>query len=221
MASSPRRRRLASAALRLYPRWWRERYGDEVLDLVDASGITRRELVALFGSAIGERLRTDPRLDASVAGGIRRFSVAVVLAYVAAVSVMLLTSIAWAAVSGVAHLYLWTVTDGFEPTFVAYLSNRWEFGWRMVLLAIPAYLGFSVVFALPLIAVLTLTRLGNRWPVAARGLVVSAFAVFPLWAVGPVAGGAFIPAAWCFALVLFPSRRTDLPMVADRVGDPS
>jgi hypothetical protein len=221
MALSPRRRRMAHAALRLYPRWWRERYGDEVSDLVDTTGVTRREVATLFASAIGERLRSDPRLDASGAGVIRRFGVAVVLAYIAAVSMMLLASMAWAAVSAVAHFYLWTVYDRFEPTFAAYLAQGWEFGWRAVLLAIPAYLGFSVSFALPIVGALTFTPLGARWPAASKVAAVIGFLTFSIWLLTPVHAVLLAPAAWCFAMVMFPARRPDLPSVPARVGDPS
>ena len=221
MASSSLRRWMASAALRLYPRWWRERYGDEVLDLVDARGITRREVVSLLGSAVGERLRSDHRLDASVAGGVRRFIVAVGLAYIAAVSVMLLASMAWAAGIAVEHLYLWTVDNSFEPTFGSHLAQGWEFGWRTVLLAIPAYLGYSVALASPVVAILALTRLGDRWPAPARIMVGVAFLVFPLWASGPILAILLAPAAWCFAMVMFPARRPDLPLVRASVGGPS
>ena len=50
--------RLARALLRLYPRSWRERYGDEFLALVDQSGLTWREAADVVLAAGLERGRT-------------------------------------------------------------------------------------------------------------------------------------------------------------------
>ncbi len=216
MTLSPMRRCAVRAALRVYPRWWRERYGEELLDLAYTRGITGREMVALYRSAAGERLRSEPLLGSSFAGGIRRAIVAVLTAYVAAVSVVVFASLAWVAVSAVAHLYLWTVFERVDSTFGAYLVSRWDFLWRMSLIAVPAYLGFCVVLTYPLVALLTLTRWGIRWPVPARVMAGMAFMVFPIWAVGPMVATAWIPAAWCFALVMFPSRWTDSTLTSYR-----
>lgn len=221
MLLSPMRRRLVAAALWVYPRRWRERYGEEVLDLVEANGITRRDVVVLCVSALEERLRTDPRLDASVAGRVRRFIVAVVLAYIAAVSVFLVVSIVWQAASTVAYMYRWAVFGSFEPTLGLYLAQRWEFGWRMAVVAVPVYLGYCVTLAVPVVALLALTRCGSSWPGPARVPVVVAFLAFPLWALGPVVATILIPAAWCFASVLFPSHPPNLPLAPEHIGRPS
>ena len=76
-ASSPRG--FARALLRLYPRAWRERYGEEWLTLVGDHGLTPRVVVDVIGAAALERLRgfvawrrreTDPStLDLLVAKG--------------------------------------------------------------------------------------------------------------------------------------------------------
>ena len=50
--------RLARALLHLYPRSWRERYGDEFLALVDQSGLTWREVADVVLAAGLERGRT-------------------------------------------------------------------------------------------------------------------------------------------------------------------
>lgn len=49
--------RLARALLRLYPRAWRERYGDEFLALIVDGGLTWREVVDVIGAAGVERIR--------------------------------------------------------------------------------------------------------------------------------------------------------------------
>ena len=53
-----RSERLARTLLRLYPREWRERYGDEFLALVSESGLTWRAAVDIFVVASLERTRT-------------------------------------------------------------------------------------------------------------------------------------------------------------------
>src|SRR5262245_39871113 len=49
--------RIARALLRLYPRAWRERYGDEFLALIADVGLTWREVVDVIGAAGVERVR--------------------------------------------------------------------------------------------------------------------------------------------------------------------
>ena len=49
--------RLARALLRLYPRAWRERYGDEFLGLIDETGLTWRSAVNVVASAVAQRVR--------------------------------------------------------------------------------------------------------------------------------------------------------------------
>jgi hypothetical protein len=49
--------RFARALLRLYPRAWRERYGDEFLALIADAGLTWREIVDVIGAASVERVR--------------------------------------------------------------------------------------------------------------------------------------------------------------------
>lgn len=43
--------------LRLYPRAWRERYGDEFLALIEDAGLSARQLCDLLGGALDARLR--------------------------------------------------------------------------------------------------------------------------------------------------------------------
>jgi hypothetical protein len=50
----------------IYPRAWRDRYGDELEDLVESTGLTPSAVVDLVGSAIAEHLRTASR---RMAGG--------------------------------------------------------------------------------------------------------------------------------------------------------
>jgi hypothetical protein len=52
-----RSERLARMLLRVYPRNWRERYGDEFLALVSESGLTRRAVVDILIVATIERVR--------------------------------------------------------------------------------------------------------------------------------------------------------------------
>lgn len=49
--------RLARALLRLYPRAWRERYGDEFLGLIDETGLTWRSAVNVVAGAAAQRAR--------------------------------------------------------------------------------------------------------------------------------------------------------------------
>ena len=49
--------RLARALLRLYPRAWRQRYGDEFLALIADGGLSWREVVDVIGAAGVERVR--------------------------------------------------------------------------------------------------------------------------------------------------------------------
>jgi hypothetical protein len=49
--------RWARALLRLYPRAWRERYGDEFLVLIDDAGLTWRTALDVVASAAAERAR--------------------------------------------------------------------------------------------------------------------------------------------------------------------
>jgi hypothetical protein len=49
--------RLARALLRLYPREWRERYGDEFLGLIDETGLTWRSVVNVAAGAVAQRAR--------------------------------------------------------------------------------------------------------------------------------------------------------------------
>jgi len=48
---------LARALLRLYPRGWRQRYGDEFLALIADAGLTWREVVDVIAAASVERVR--------------------------------------------------------------------------------------------------------------------------------------------------------------------
>ena len=50
--------RLARALLRLYPRTWRARYGDEFLALVDDQGLSWRGIVDVVAAACVERVRS-------------------------------------------------------------------------------------------------------------------------------------------------------------------
>jgi hypothetical protein len=50
--------RIARALLRLYPRDWRERYGDEFLALVSQSGLSSHAVVDIVAVATIERVRT-------------------------------------------------------------------------------------------------------------------------------------------------------------------
>jgi hypothetical protein len=43
--------------LRAYPRWWRERYGEELLALLEAERLTWRARANVVGAGLGERLR--------------------------------------------------------------------------------------------------------------------------------------------------------------------
>ncbi|HEX5216015.1 MAG TPA: hypothetical protein VFV98_11170 [Vicinamibacterales bacterium] len=49
--------RLARALLRLYPRAWRERYGDEFLGLIDETGLTSRSAANIVAGAVTQRAR--------------------------------------------------------------------------------------------------------------------------------------------------------------------
>ena len=53
-----RSERLARALLRLYPRTWRARYGDELLALVDDQGLSWRGIVDVVAAACAERMRS-------------------------------------------------------------------------------------------------------------------------------------------------------------------
>lgn len=56
MALSPMRRRLVNTVLRLYPRAWRDRYGEEFRDLLDEGPLTVRVLADVAGAAMRERV---------------------------------------------------------------------------------------------------------------------------------------------------------------------
>jgi hypothetical protein len=56
MTLSPMRRRIVSAVLGLYPRWWRDRYGKELRDLLDEGPLTVRVLTDVAGAAVRERV---------------------------------------------------------------------------------------------------------------------------------------------------------------------
>jgi hypothetical protein len=49
--------RLARTLLRLYPRAWRERYGEELLALIDDAGLTWRIVADVIAGATVERVR--------------------------------------------------------------------------------------------------------------------------------------------------------------------
>ena len=87
--------RFVRALLRLYPRAWRERYGDEFLALIADGGLSWRVVVDVIGAAGVERVRAaaalvrselDPRdpppidAEASSAGGFREVTLFAVLA---------------------------------------------------------------------------------------------------------------------------------------------
>jgi hypothetical protein len=50
--------RFARRLLRLYPRSWRDRYGDELLALIEDSGLTWRKTANIVAVAIWERVRS-------------------------------------------------------------------------------------------------------------------------------------------------------------------
>jgi hypothetical protein len=56
MALSPMRRRLVNTALRLYPRAWRERYGEELRDLLGEGSLTVRVFADVARAAMRERV---------------------------------------------------------------------------------------------------------------------------------------------------------------------
>lgn len=56
MALSPMRRRLVNAALKLYPRAWRDRYGEEFRGLLDEGPLTAGVLADMARAAIHERV---------------------------------------------------------------------------------------------------------------------------------------------------------------------
>jgi len=49
--------RVARALLRLYPRAWRERYGEEILGLIDETGLSCRSAVNVVAGAVAQRAR--------------------------------------------------------------------------------------------------------------------------------------------------------------------
>jgi hypothetical protein len=54
---------ISSALIRLYPREWRRRYGDEMRTLLEADGLSLRTVADLIGGAIDARL--NPQLAAA------------------------------------------------------------------------------------------------------------------------------------------------------------
>lgn len=55
MTLSPMRRRVVRTVLRVYPRWWRERYGTELLDLLERERLTSRVILDVLAAALRER----------------------------------------------------------------------------------------------------------------------------------------------------------------------
>ena len=57
MTSRPMDRTVGRRILRLYPRWWRDRYGDEMTALLEARRLRRRDRVDLVRGAFDAHLR--------------------------------------------------------------------------------------------------------------------------------------------------------------------
>ncbi len=101
-------RRLALALLRLYPRAWRARYGDELLGLIDDAGLSWRIVADVAAGAVVERVRAlvawrnpplDPVVQARVlASGPGRESALDAIAFGA----LILTTVGVLAAAGVA-----------------------------------------------------------------------------------------------------------------------
>lgn len=199
--SSPRRA-LVHIALRLYPKAWRARYGDEILEIVERTGISWWHLAGLAWTGVCERslgsahdtvdmsLRTTCRrgLRAAVAGGLVMFGAVAIVFFVELIVIALVGG--WSGLSVLDFLLrqigsLRGVTDFVLGTFAAF--------------------GHSLLFATP--AVVVGLCLGGRWLVAARLVTTVGFTIFTGWLFpGPAVVAAAL-AGWVFATILFPRRR--------------
>lgn len=219
MRLSPMRRRAVELALRLYPRWWRTRYGAEVLDLVDATGISWRHVAGLAFNGWSERLRGPASVDHSLVGATVRLGRATGLAFVA--STFTLGVVYGALLAYIAVVRFLYRAGGPDLEWYGRLFS--SIGKSLVLTGSAYYL-LGLVFALPVVLLLLFTGLARRFPRIARTATVAAFLAFPIDVVGlprissvmTLEGRtmlAALVAGWCFALVLYPRSRT-------RTGEP-
>ena len=202
---------LARAALRLYPRAWRERYGEEMLALVEEAPARPAVVLDLVRGAVREC-------------GVPR---------AAAWAVRLIGRVVWAwlvAVASVAALWILFVVT-FAPNGAAWMGFD-QHDWvrqrlaetrRLVIPTASFSVVPSLIVGLPGIVLLFILRAGRR-PWLARAAALSSFMIFSVWWDGtlfvqthghqsmrgwsPEFGHfAALIAGWLIAVWLFPRRR--------------
>lgn len=203
--------RLCRRFVRLYPRAWRRRYEDEVLDVVDQRNVGWRDCGDVARGAVTEW--TSPRYptlagerdmrDAAIRMARTMCKAFAVLCVVGVVSefVFLLASAVGYSVVHPEHLG-WRFFLGFGQAAVARaLPIQHPAQW---LLWDVARFGYGLLGAAPVALVLAWTGIGRRWPLVARLSSVTAFLWLDLWLVhSPVFGAQMAVSGWVVFAAVF------------------
>lgn len=133
-------RRVLRVVLRLYPRWWRHRYGDELAALVDDAGATWTTVVDIAVSALAARLQRRPLVEAGPSADVRALfcspsglaPVVMSIGALAAIGGHLLTSGPAPQPDEGTAAHLWQLMMAGQLPVVAFFALRWipTRGWR-------------------------------------------------------------------------------------------
>jgi hypothetical protein len=208
MAISSLRDRLVRSSLRIYPRRWRERYAEEVLEIVRTDGITKRHLAGLALEGLGERVTggAAARLDPSPAGHARRFARALIVSFVCSFAMLPVLAAGIVLAGAAYHAYSGIVGQDLPLEFVQWAPRPFAEVWDVA--GSPGhviYFGYSLLFAAPVLVGLMISAVGRRWPRIARVVSVCSFLLFTTWLGGLAHIAMMFGPALAVAILLFPT----------------
>jgi hypothetical protein len=166
------RSRSARLLVRLYPRAWRERYGDEFLALIGDGGFGWRQAWNVVRAAAEERTilvvrrLLGPEKEDAVIRKIARLVVQCVLAWFGAGAVNAVFPVAATAGGALLRICGWSAVAR-QAAFI-----EPPYAWFLSYFLIPVFL--STVFAAPVVIALKVTRAGRAMPMLARVATLAA-----------------------------------------------
>jgi hypothetical protein len=208
MAISSLRDRLVRSSLRIYPRRWRDRYAEEVLEIIRTNGISNRHLAGLALEGLGERTTggAAARLDPSPAGHARRFARAVITSFLCSYVVLPVLAAGVLLFVAAFHAYAAFVGQELPAWFFQRPPHPFAELWVAALSPGPViYFGYSLLFAAPVLVGLLASGAGRHWPRCARVTGVCSLFLFSLWVGYPVYLVWLVIPALVMTIVLFPT----------------
>lgn len=184
-------RRLAKAAVRLYPAAWRERYGDEIDALLEKTAPGPGVVLDLGLGAIRERSSVLGVFVWFVAVLLRAILLTMLTTGVLAVLVMVIEVSIGSARHGV-YAYDWLSRRIFDAAYA-------------MTAGMPMYFFFSLQFSLPVLLLLLWPPIRRRHPVPARIVFTAAFSGFAFWLGSLNQQAAMLLCGWLIAVKVFPT----------------